>query len=369
LPRLGERAAGAMFWNLLGKIAFMVVKYAESIVLVRLLGGDEYGALSGLININGMVVMLSALGLESTLLRYLPEAITRGGPQAERRLVARSLVTRLVLSLLAALALWLLAEPFARGILHDVARAGLVRITAVMVIGLGMQNLLARVLTARYEQKFINLTQVVSTAVYLLVAAAAVLAGAGVRGVLICMVVMYFALAVLYLWRLRREHPLADEARHDAAPTTWRRMIEFSSVIYIYSLLHFVLEKGMDVLLIGRLRTELVQVTWYVLAYNFAYYAVSFFSMAFAEGFTLAMVGEVAAKGDTEKLRRIFAVFVEYLYVFIVPIMVGGLLLGGDLLRLMYGTIGEGAVVPMLVLLSACRWRRWAASPRTTCRR
>jgi len=87
-----------------------------------------------------------------------------------------------------------------------------------------------------------------------------------------------------------------------------------------------------------------------VIGYNFAFFAVSFFSTAFSEGFTLSMVSEVAAGGDEARLKRVFAVFMEYMYLFIFPILIGGLLLGGDLLRLMYGETGEGAIVPMLIL-------------------
>jgi len=349
--RLGERAAGAMFWNLLGKIAFMVVKYAESIVLVRLLGGEEYGALAGLLNLNAMVVLFTALGLENTLLRFLPEALARGGEKAERRLVGQATVARLAVAGIAAVILWLLAEPIADLIVHDPTRAGLVRVVAVMVLGLGMQNLLSRVLVTRYEQKFINLIQVLLTTIYVAVAAVVVLLGGQVLGVLLCMIGLYLATIVFFVHRLGRENPLRIEADASRPPVSWRRLFQFSGLLYLYGVLHFVFEKGMDVLLLGALRDELVQVTWYVLGYNFAFFAVSFFSAAFSEGFTLAMVSEVAAEGDEDKLRRIFAVFMEYLYLFIIPIVIGGVLLGGDLLRLMYGEVADGAIAPMLVLL------------------
>lgn len=348
---LGERAAGAMFWNLVGKTAFMVVKYAESIVLVRLLGGEEYGALAGLLNLNAMIVLFAALGLESTLLRYLPAAVAGGGTGAERKLVGKAAALRLLFSVILAVGLWLSARPVADLILHDPQRADLVRVVSFMIIGLGLQNLLTRVLAARYEQRFINLVQVLLTTGYLAAASMVVLAGGGVFGVLLCLIGLYAVTIAAFLKRWRRENPIAEETKADAQATSRKRMIRFSGLIYLYGILHFVFEKGLDVLLIGALRDDLVEVTWYVVGYNFAFFAVSFFSAAFSEGFTLAMISEVANTGDKEKLRRIFAVFMEYLYLFIFPIVVGGVLLGRELLHLMYGKVAAGSVVPMLVLL------------------
>lgn len=350
MARLGERAAGAMFWNLLGKAALMVVKYAESIVLVRLLGGEQFGALAGLINLNAMVVLFASLGLENTLLRFLPAAVGRGGTAAERRLVGQAAAIRLIVSLAAAVILYLTATPIASLILHSPQQAYLVRVVGLMVVGLSLQNLLSRVLVARYEQKFINLLQVALTTLYLAAASLTILAGGGVLGVLLCLVGLYGATLVLFLNRLRGENKLAGEMSATQAPVTMRRLFQFSGLLYLYGVLHFVFEKGMDVLLLGVLRDELVQVTWYVIGYNFAFFAVSFFSTAFSEGFTLSMVSEVAAGGDKAKLKRVFAMFIEYMYLFIFPILIGGLLLGGDLLRLMYGETGEGAIVPMLIL-------------------
>ncbi|HPQ71277.1 MAG TPA: polysaccharide biosynthesis C-terminal domain-containing protein [bacterium] len=350
MARLGERAAGAMYWNLVGKVALMVVKYAESIVLVRLLGGEQYGALAGLLNLNAMVVLFASLGLENTLLRFLPEAVARGGPAAERRLVGQAGAIRLIVSLAVAAVLYLAAEPIARLILHAPEQAVLVRVVGLMVIGLGLQNLLSRVLVARYEQRFINLLQVALTTIYLVAAALTILAGGGVLGVMICQIALYGATLVFFGRRLRTAAMPTVENTFTGSPVTVRRLFQFSGLLYLYGVLHFVFEKGMDVLLLGALRDELVQVTWYVIGYNFAFFAVSFFSAAFSEGFTLAFVSEVAASGDEAKLKRVFAVFMEYMYLFIFPILIGGLLLGGDLLRLMYGETGEGAIVPMLIL-------------------
>jgi len=352
VTRLGERAAGAMYWNLLGKFALMVLRFLESIVLVRLLGEDDFGAFSQAVNLNAIVVLVAALGLENALLRFLPAAVMAQGAAGERRLVVRALFLRAVVSAVVAALVWWQAPWLAGRLLHDSARAGLIKLVAVLLISMGFQNLFARVMVTRYEQKYSNLIQAGFTALYLLAAAAAVKLGGGISGVLWCQIAFNSALLAMFFRRWRRELPSPAGEKKNVAPVSWRQLFQFSGYTYVYNLLNFVFQKGMDVLLLGLLLTDLAPVTWYVLAYNFVFYSVSFFSNAFAEGVPLAIVSEVAAQDDLPKLRRVYAISIEYLYLFVIPIMIGGLLLGSRLLHLFYPEgPADGATVPMLVLL------------------
>jgi O-antigen/teichoic acid export membrane protein len=103
--------------------------------------------------------------------------------------------------------------------------------------------------------------------------------------------------------------------------------------------------------MISLLCTDLKQVAYYLLGYNFAINSLSIFTKVFAEGFTLSMVADVHAAGDTARLHKIFDAIFEYIYLFAVPIAVGGLLLGGPIIRVMYGPEGLGAVGPAVFFL------------------
>ncbi len=365
MTRLGARAADAMFWNLLGKFALMLIRFLESVVLVRLLGDAEYGLFSQAINLNALLVLVAALGLENALLRFVPETVAKSGEAGERRLVFHAVWLRLAASAALAGLLWALAPQLADWLLHDAARTGPIRLTALLLTAMGFDNLLARVLVARYEQRFINLIQAALTGAYLACAALVVWRGGGIAGALICMIGMHAATAAAFAWRWRRRNPLVAAAPPPASlepPPTMVRMLRFSWYTYLYNFLQFFFQKGMDVALLGLLLTDPRVTTWYVVAYNLVFHAVSFFSYAFSEGFSLAMVSEVAAQGDREKLQRIFAVSMEYLYLFILPICFGGLLLGGDVLRLFYpAATAAGAAAPMYVLLFGLSFSKMGA--------
>jgi O-antigen/teichoic acid export membrane protein len=348
---LGARAADAMLWNLLGKFALIVLRFLESVVLVNLLGDREFGAFSQATNLNAIVVLLAAFGFEHTLLRFLPETYGKQGQAGERRLVWRLAAWRLAALGVVAAALWSLAPQFARWLWHDEARAVLVKITALLTFAMGFDNLFARVLVARYEQRFINLLQAGLTAAYLLAAAMVVAFGGGVGSVLACVVAMHSLTALFFVWRWQRPNPLPPAAMGPAPDLSLTRLVRFSAYNYVNNMLMFVFQKGMDVILLGVLLTDLEAIAWYVVAFNLVLYSVSFFSNAFSEGFLLAMVSEVAGQGDRPKLRRAFTVATEYLFLFVTPVFLGGLLVGDELLHLFYpDATARGAMPSMYVL-------------------
>jgi O-antigen/teichoic acid export membrane protein len=276
------------------------------------------------------------------------------GADGEKRLVLRALGLRAGASAVAAATIWALAPLLAARLLHDPAQAGLIRLVAVLLVAMGLGTLMTSVLVTRYEQKFINLIQVLVTASYLGATAVVVSLGGGVTGALACLIGMHGFTGLLFLVRWIVRRPRAPRSDSDDAGPSLGALLRFSGFAYVYNALLFVFQKGMDVMLLGLLLTDLAPVTWYVIAYNFVFHAVSFFSNAFSEGFSLAMISEVAARRDMEKLRRIFTVAVEYLYLFVLPILVGGVLVGGDILRLLYpASTAAGALAPMIVLLAA----------------
>ncbi|MBZ0273609.1 oligosaccharide flippase family protein, partial [bacterium] len=141
----------------------------------------------------------------------------------------------------------------------------------------------------------------------------------------------------------------APAASESGVPT--RRLVSFSLSFYAYDLLNFVLDKSLDIWMLMFLVADTREVGWYAIAYNFAFFALTIFTKVFAEGFTLGLVADVHASGDRERLQRVFGAIFEYVYLFALPIAFGGLVLGDDLLRVMYGAEAKGAIAPALLFL------------------
>ncbi len=348
MPGLGQKAAGAMFWNFAGKLYFMLGKYAESVILIRLLGAEEYGAMGAALSVEAMAVMFVSLGMNNTILKFLPQVREQGA--AERPFLRRVILWRFLLSVAAAAIIALLAPFFAERFIHDRARTGLFYAVALLVVGTGLQNLISRILVSRYRQKALNLIQSIVLTVYLALSVCAILLGFGVTGVLFANAVTALGGAIL-VWIKSggaNEAPAGPDA---GAGPSFARMARFSITFFFYDLLNFVLEKPLDVMLLGLLQPDLKQVAYYVLAYNFATFSMSIFTKVFAEGFTLSLAADVYAAGDWPRLHKIYGALMEYMYLFIIPVVAGGLVIGDDLIRVMYGREGEGAVGPAIFFL------------------
>lgn len=350
MTSLGQRAAGAMAWNFAGKLYFMVAKYVESIILLRMLGALENGALIGAINIQATGVMLVSLGLGNALLKFLPAIREDGGD--EGRFLRRVLIFRTLVSLGAAAAVWAAAPYFAESFLGDATRTALVRAAAVLLASTSIQNLQTRILVSRYRQKEINVIQTVVVTLYLAGAVIALLSGGGVTAVLAVNAGASMVGCAWIAWEDRRTSVRAERpVGPGPSPVGLKRLVAFSLTFYAYDFLNVVLEKQLDIWMLGFLNDDLKQITYYALAYNFGFFAYSVFTKVFADGFTLSVVSDLHAAGRRDGMQRVFIGIFEYTYIFALPVVAGGMLLADDLLRLMYGSEGLGIIGPALLFL------------------
>ncbi|MCB1153751.1 polysaccharide biosynthesis protein [bacterium] len=343
----GQKAARGMMWNFVGKFAFMILKYAESILLVRLLGAGEYGVLGEVLNTHALIVMFVGLGLGNALLKFLPEV--REQKSNEREFLLRFILLRTVFLVGAAIVVGVFGSWFAETFVHDPTRGVLFVAAGALIVTTGLQNILTRVLVSRYHQKELNLIQAGITAAYLALAAAVLAMGGGILEVMLANVATAAVGCVVFGRQVWNRTPRMPDAPRYA--TVWSRVAKYSASLYAYDLLNLVLANRLDILLIGLLHKDMHEVTAYILAYNFATNSLSLFTKVFAEGFTLSAVADVYAKGDMPRVRRVFSAVTEYTYLFVTPIAVGGAVLMGDLFRLMYGEAGEGAIAPAVYFL------------------
>ncbi|MCC6694562.1 MAG: oligosaccharide flippase family protein [Candidatus Hydrogenedentes bacterium] len=95
----------AVPWTLLGKAAQFVVYFLISVVLVRQLGPDQYGLLKACEVIGTWLVILCELGLNTSLIRFVPELIVRRSRAGLVRLISRIAFMQLGMLVLASFVL------------------------------------------------------------------------------------------------------------------------------------------------------------------------------------------------------------------------------------------------------------------------
>lgn len=345
-PSLGHRTALALYWNFIGRIGIMGGRWAESVLLVWLLGGVGYGLYTSAINLMAFILPFTALGLENGISRFLPQVESDG--HNPRPLLRKAAALRVAVCAAVAVGMVAFARPIAEGQLKDAVHWPLVVIVAAVMVIFGLRNIQYRVLVARFEQRFLNGVQVGEIFVMLILAVVLIGLGMGLFGALLAGLAAGVTATLLAGWRIRTTHPPATTQPATKAISI-RRMIAFSGTLYAYSLLNTILQKPLDILLLSQLQDDPRQVAYYSVAYMVAFLAASLSGKALAEGITLTIVAEARSSGDLGRLRKIYQMLTEYLYILTFPAVAGLYALGPDLLDLVYGGRMNGAW-PLLLL-------------------
>jgi O-antigen/teichoic acid export membrane protein len=346
-PTLGRRTALALYWNFLGRMGMMAGRWVESLLIVWLLGAEKFGMFESARNLMAFALPFTAFGLEAAVSRFLPQVENSG--KDSKPLLKRVIAFRVAVCGAVMVGMILFAKPLAEAQLKDSANWILVVLAAGIVLVYGVRNMQFRVLVARFEQRFLNGIQVGEIFAYLGLATLLILLGISVAGALFAMLLAGIAAILFSAWRIRATQPIGAEKAKE--PVSIRRMIVFSGSFYGYNLLNTVLEKPLDILLLSHMHPDFKQVAYYTVAYTLALFAVSISGKALAEGITLTIVSEARETGDKERLRKIYGLLTEYLFILTFPAVAGLLALGGELLSFMYGGRVDGAWIPLLVFL------------------
>jgi O-antigen/teichoic acid export membrane protein len=352
-----RQIASALSWNLFGKTTFFLLKFLESLLLVRLLGSEQYGLYGSLINLQAIGALVISLGLESVIGRFVPQFRTEQDYAKIRTLMRKVVRLRSLLILLAVAAVLLGADRLSSLLFHGSLSADYLKLAVVLLALVSLHTIFRAFLDLFFHLKFINIMDVAAQSTYLAIAYVLVRLGYGLTGVLGTLIaVNSVALLALYV-KYRRERALlpGSTGRSEVGK---KRLYAYSGTLYLLSLLNYVLGKGLDVLLIGILLSDLRQVTFYLLAFNVAFYAVSVTDLAVSGNFVVALIVEARTQGNAGMLRKIYGGLFEFVYLFIIPIAVGGVLLRTEIIRVLYTSenlAAAGFLSIFLVALSVAK--------------
>ncbi len=348
-----RRVTSAVFWNFIGKTFLLAVRFGESVLLVRLLGPEEYGLYGSLVNLEAMAVLVISLGLENAVGRFVPQLFAEGDTGKIRSLLRRIFRVRALMLVPACAAIVLGGGYISSTFYHGLLPQGLLNAVCALVVIVSFHSIFRTFLDSFFDVRFISMVDAATQAVYLVLAAALVLSGYGLTGVFSALVVSQ-GTAALILWSrfgttLRRLP--ADGTT--ASTVAGKRVIEYSWSLYLFGILLHVLGKGLDVLLIGTMLGDLTQVAWYMIAFNLAYYSLSVMDIAVSANFIVSLIVEANTAGNKGLLRKIFTGLFEFIYVYSIPVAAGGLILAPGIVRLVYGVGNEGAADLMVLFFVA----------------
>jgi len=350
---LGPKIARAMIWDYIGYTLLMFLGLALSVVLVRLLGKEQYAVYAYVVNLKAMLILFLSFGFDTAVSRFVPEFKAREEEGAVRHLMGIVVKSRAIALILLAVPLCLLAGPITRFFLDREVFTWYVRLMPLILAPVLFYGPLQNFLVTQYRQRHLNLFFLLASALNLIFSAWLTSSGYGPKAVIL--VLFFSELLIVAAFYRETKRFLSELPCKERKCINFKRLFSFSFNIYLYSIMIFIMGKGLDIFLLGKFHPDLAQVTYYALAYSFGYFSISALDRVFAGGFMVPLVTELHTRGETEKLHKVFSGSFQFIYIYALPVAVGGVLLADDLIGLLFGRaysepVGKLAALTLLYM-------------------
>ena len=350
--RLTDQVLQAIRWDTVGTLVTSGITFLTTVWMVRLLGPQRFGALAALLAVLSLGQLLASGGIRFALLRFVPEAIREGGSEAVTRLLLGAALGRTLTLAFIALPFWYASGAVAA---HGLGRPDLARYVRFLPFLLAPPlyvDILAASLIALFRQRAVRTAEVANKLVFALSLLLLPLWPDPLYGIFAAWVAGWTAGALKLVAEAAGQALLRQPSGLKWVPAA--RWIRFSGTAYLLSLIGYVLGRELDILLLTRLGIRSETVAQYAVCFSFVATVLALPLLPIAGGFDVPLIARLHGRGDWDGLRRLFRAFFEYVYIFMLPLVGGGLLLGPSLVGQIYGaTYGTATdlLFPLLLLL------------------
>lgn len=347
MATLGTRFARAAAWQFAGNILRVGLGLWASTLVVRWLGAEQFGQAAWILSLTMYASIIGSLGLGTPFSRGLTAVRISGDRRTAAALLRRLAALRLATVAVFGVAVLAAERLLPAGSLDPDLRSLLVFVPALLMVSY-LHGMAVRVLQVFFRQGIV--AGLVSVEIVVKVALVAALGGSGADArVLLVAATAAEAVVMAAGWLLvvrqvRHMEPEDAAAARPVAPSA-RRLLRDGRATWVISLAERVLGRDVDILLLGLLAGP-VEVARYALPFSLATLSLNLAAGLYEGTTNLAAFTEAAP----EARRRLLRVLFEYWLLFVVPLAVGGILLGNGLLTVLYGeaAAGSGAVTGLL---------------------
>jgi O-antigen/teichoic acid export membrane protein len=393
---LTERVASAAAWNTLLFPARLIVGLAANVLLFNFLAPAEYGVLVLLTGLAATIGVYADPGIERSLPRFIPEVEQRGGRAGLARFMLRIIGIKLVIVFACIIALIALSAPlvaYVAGTERDAAatlaqqasdlraagapageiaaadaarqrQEGLVALieqrgglflwaVAALVLFGALYDVGMQFLTAYFKQRAWNLITIVVTLIQPLLIIALLLAGWGLSGVLLGMVITPVVAVALAGWqslRAARELPsAAGDGTRD--PALALRFAKFAGMSYFIQVTTWFYDVQFLTFVLYGLGMRLEEVALLAFAYKFAKDYLGYAYIPFS-GVVTPLLARVKGRDDAAALQDAYGGLTRIFALILVPAGVGLALLTPRMLALLYPQYTDAAL--LIYILVAC---------------
>jgi O-antigen/teichoic acid export membrane protein len=338
-----------MAWTMASRAGRMLLGLATSALVVRELGGHDYGVLSLLRSILMFVVLLAGVGTGQALLKFLPALRVERSPRAAQHLVRGVFATHALvwLSLLGGAFVW---RSSVERVFHVDGVGFYVLVAVALALFEVVFTVATQVLNASFDAARLSVAGLVSHAVYAVGLLLAFVNGWGIVGVLAAAAAGN-AVACAMVWgRVRAATSFAGDDGAEAiagleppSTVTRGRVLRYSLPFAAIGILNVVVWRQSETLLLAHFRSP-EETGYFDLAYRLPQMVLEFVP---GTVWPLVMAGmSEAFTRDRASLCRGIRTYYRMLFALCAPICVAGVVAGGRCVEVLYGAPMLPAAVP-----------------------
>jgi O-antigen/teichoic acid export membrane protein len=356
-----ERAGWAVFWNAAFFPLKALIGFGSSIVLVRLLRTEGFYYYQVTLALLATLGLFVDLGIERTLPRFYPEIEMRFGRRGVLRLLFWVAAIKAAM-LVALLAVLIGAPDFVLGLTATDLGPNkgwlLLFIGALLVLG-AASDVSIQLLYTHFRQRATNSLDVLASVVYPSLAALLVVAGWGVLGAVLALLVTTIISVAISLGLARGllrsipDEPQAGQVKRPSTRSLRDRLVSYAGLnylinwsVYLYDLPFVVLAIG---LLVAAPAEKKVEVAVISLAYKFTKQFLRALVVPLT-GVQTPLFARLYAQGRIEGLKTTYATVTKFLILALLPAGVGLIVTSRNLLQVFYGQVNRDAVLTQLTM-------------------
>jgi O-antigen/teichoic acid export membrane protein len=324
-------------------IAFFALNFVARVVIARTISVAQWGLFNLGVSLTMFLSIVIILGLNNAVARCL---VLERDPRVQHAMVRWSLWVSSIVSVVASVATYLLAVPFA-DVFHDAGLAPVLVLLAVSV-GLGAITPVYAAIFQGFQDMIPNalFNQVLNPAVFVVAALGLLVLGWGLDGAIVAYVLADIAgfVASVYYYQRRIHRHLKPEFRNRDRPP---RVLWTSTVsLWGISSLAFVTAYA-DTLILGAFWPAL-QVGYYSTAMSLAR------TLLLAGGALtfvfLPVAARLAREGDLRTLRISYTVAARWIMIVSIPLFLLFFLLPSESVIALFGRRYLAAAIPLQIL-------------------
>ena len=301
-PNLSRRVAAGAAWAQVSRLAEVASSLALSLVLIRALGPNRYGQYSFVVNVATVLAVFLSLGFPETVMRFVSTLLAREQIPQIRFLVRRLVLARLIVY--GAGILLLFALRGAAGWLHLPLVERYWAAIAILLVSQGAIEFTTSYAYSRLQSRHVAVARTAGQVVALLFFGGVVVLGrTDVVTASLTVGIAYLAASLMLFFRGLGGVLL----RGPAAPTPLRPIAGFAVGAWATTLATIGLAGQIDVILLGALRQDAVQIALYSVA-TLVFVKLGTLLGGWA-GTATSSFADVDARRGTAASRRLFGVY------------------------------------------------------------